>query len=80
MPHGKKEYLYAYRIKNVFCLYIYLKVSTCNGFLLGSIFKFEYNALCIITTLLFDLLSSKVSKFSDFTIGVTLVRCEYTHM
>ena len=50
----------------------------CNRFLLGSISKFEFNALGIITTSLFDLLSSKVSKLSDFTIGVTLVRCEYS--
>ena len=72
MPLGKKEYLYAFvlanGIKKVF-LSLYLSEG-CNRFLLGSISKFEFNAL--------DLLSSKVSKFSDFTIGVTLVRCEYS--
>ena len=74
------EYYYAFvlanGIKKVF-LSLYLSEG-CNRFLLGSISQFEFNALWIITTLLLDHLSSKVSKFSDVTIGVTLVNCEYS--
>ena len=34
--------------------------------------------LCIISTLVFNLLFWSISKFSDFTNGVTLVKCEYS--
>ena len=50
----------------------------CIRFLLGSISKLEFSASCIITTLLFALLSSRGSRFKDFTIGVTLVSGEYS--
>ena len=80
MPLGKKENLYvfvlAYGTRKVFlslCLSEY-----CIRLFLCCISKLEFKALCIITTLLLVLLSSSVSKFSDLTIGVTLVSCEYS--
>ena len=45
-------------------------------FLFGSISKFDFN-VCININIIFALLSSRVSKFSDLTIGVTLVRCKH---
>ena len=36
------------------------------------------SVLCIIATLVFSLLFWSVSKFSDFTNGLTLVKCEYS--
>lgn len=49
-----------------------------NMFLFGSISKFDFNVgLYIITAIIFALLSSRVSRFSDLTICVTLVRCKH---
>ena len=48
-----------------------------NMFLFGSISKFDFNVgLYIIIAIIFALLSSRVSRFSDLTICVTLVRCK----
>ena len=49
-----------------------------NMFLFGSISKFDFIVgLYIITAIIFALLFSRVYRFSDLTICVTLVRCKH---
>ena len=50
-----------------------------NMFLFGSISQFDFN-LCINTAIIFASLSSRVSKLSDLTICVTLIRYRPKHL